>query len=116
MSKAKITELDRIFGANIRRYRHERNLTQEQLAEAAGISISHCANIEAGRNSVTLDTLKRLAGALEVTVDALLTEDGAYSSEIAAQNLAALVMQMSEESAIRAEKLIRFLREEGMLT
>ena len=115
MSKTKVTDLDVIFGTNVRRYRLERNLTQEQLSEAAGFGVSHCSNIEAGRNSVTLDTLKRIANALQVTVDALLTEEGESPNEISAQNLAKLVKSMTPESAKNAEDLIRVMLDKGML-
>ena len=115
MSKTKVTELDTIFGANVRRYRLQRKLTQEQLSEAAGFGVSHCSNIEAGRNSVTLDTLKRIAHALQVTVDALLTEEGDSPNEICAQNLAKLVRDMTPEGAKNAEDLIRVMLDKGML-
>ena len=115
MSKAKVTKLDIIFGNNVRRYRLERNMTQEQLSEAAGFGVSHCSNIEAGRNSVTLETLKRIAGALKVTADALLTEENESPTEISAQNLAKLVRGMTPEGAKNAEDLIRVMLDKGML-
>lgn len=115
MSKAIITDLDRIFGSNVRRYRLERHMTQERLAEAAGISTSHCANIESGRNSVTLETLKRLATVLDVTTEALLEEETEHPSEISAQNIAAIVKHLSPEMAMRVERILHFLIDEGIL-
>jgi transcriptional regulator with XRE-family HTH domain len=54
------------FGARLREFRESRGLSQEGLAEAAGIHRTHVSLIERNRRSVRLDTLFRLAAALEV--------------------------------------------------
>lgn len=56
----------------MRRYRHERKLTQEQLAEAADISASFLGHIERGSRVLSVDTLLRLCTALRVTPNELL--------------------------------------------
>jgi transcriptional regulator with XRE-family HTH domain len=58
----------RRLGANMRRCREERGLTQTQLADRAGIAPSTISTIENGRNSPTLFTVCALADALEVSV------------------------------------------------
>ena len=50
-----------IIGTNLQRLRTQRGLTQEQLAEKAGISTSFCANIERGNKGVSLSVLYDLA-------------------------------------------------------
>ena len=52
-------ELDR-FGANIRRERNARNLTQEKLAELADLNIRTIQKIEAGELNVLITTAIRL--------------------------------------------------------
>ena len=60
---------------NIKRYRRERGLSQEDLARAAGVTYSALTKIEAGYvQDPRVKTLQRIAIALEVTVDDLLKE------------------------------------------
>lgn len=56
--------VQRALGANVRRLRAQRELTQEQLAEAADIDVRHVQRIEAGKSNAQLDTLCVLAAAL----------------------------------------------------
>jgi len=60
----------------LKRLRKAANLTQQALATQAGLSMSAVIHMEAGRiPDPRGSTLKALAGALGVTVDALLSED-----------------------------------------
>lgn len=53
-------------------YRDWRGHTQSSLAKASGVNRVQIADIEAGRKSGSAATLKKLAGALDLTVDHLL--------------------------------------------
>ena len=46
------------LGAKIKEYRKKENITQEQLAEMADISLSHMSNVETASVSVSLPALK----------------------------------------------------------
>jgi transcriptional regulator with XRE-family HTH domain len=54
------------FGARLREFRELKGLSQEALADAAGIHRTHVSLIERNKRSVRLDTLFRLAYALEI--------------------------------------------------
>ncbi|SFU70016.1 helix-turn-helix transcriptional regulator [Alicyclobacillus macrosporangiidus] len=54
--------------------RKQLNLTQEELARKANISRAYLANIEAGRRTSTIHVAKRIADALQSTVDYLFTD------------------------------------------
>ncbi|WP_329215346.1 helix-turn-helix domain-containing protein [Streptomyces sp. NBC_01485] len=56
------------IGDRIRTERMHQNLTQERLHLAAGISRWSLQEIEAGRNNPTLETLLRIARALDVSL------------------------------------------------
>ncbi len=56
----------------IRAYRQYRGLTQQQLAQSAGVSASYLCEIEAGRKAGSLDAITRIAAALRLPIDALL--------------------------------------------
>ena len=47
------------LGAKIKEYRKKENITQEQLAEMADISLSHMSNVETASVSVSLDSYSK---------------------------------------------------------
>lgn len=61
------------FGSRLRRRRHERGLSQRQLAERAGVSRQLVAAAEAGHHLPRADAAAALARTLETTVEHLLT-------------------------------------------
>ena len=61
--------------SNLRRARAERGLTQEELADLAGINRNYVGMIERQENSPTVDMIERLATALDVDPISLLSED-----------------------------------------
>jgi DNA-binding XRE family transcriptional regulator len=56
----------------VRAWREYRNMTQEQLAAASGVSTPYVSQIESGKRAGTSATLRKLARALDVPVGALL--------------------------------------------
>ena len=56
---------NKIVGANVRRLRGERGLTQEQLAHDAEIDVTYLRGIEAGRRNPSVNVLVRLASPLD---------------------------------------------------
>ena len=59
---------DRI-GQRIAALRKLAGMSQEQLAERAGLQRTHVSRIEAGKYAVTLETIQAIAEALGMTVD-----------------------------------------------
>ncbi len=59
------------MGEQLRRLRLEKNISQKQLAESAGVSLSSVANIENGKSIslATLIPLLRALGALDLLTD-----------------------------------------------
>lgn len=55
-------------GNRIKDLRTAKKLTQQQLADLAGITKANICNIEAGKYSVGLDVLNKIATALGVTI------------------------------------------------
>ncbi len=56
----------------LRVFRDWRGLTQQRLAELSGVNRVQIADIEAGRKSGSIDTVRKLADALGVLVDDLV--------------------------------------------
>lgn len=57
------------IGRRIREIRGTLSLTQQELAERTGIQQCHIARIEAGKYSVGLDVLQRIADVFGMNVD-----------------------------------------------
>ena len=62
-----------MLSANIKKLRKEQGLSQEQLAQKAGITYSTLIKIESGLNkNPTLETLTKIAGAFKIKIDDLV--------------------------------------------
>lgn len=60
---------------NIKKFRKQRKLSQEELAQKAGITYSTLIKLESGVNkNPTVKTLQQLATALDVSLDELMQE------------------------------------------
>ena len=62
------------IGQRIRRIRKAKGYSQEQLSEMVGISVTHMSHIETGNTKLSLSVLVKVALALDVQTDDLLTE------------------------------------------
>lgn len=60
------------IGSRIRQYRWKSKLSQEELAEAIGISATHMSHIETGATKLSLTVLANISDALKVSVDLIL--------------------------------------------
>lgn len=61
-----------VLAQNIKNYRSQLALTQEELAKMADINRSYLAGIESGQRNTSLKTLEKIAIALGVTPADLL--------------------------------------------
>lgn len=59
-------EILRLFGERLRELRTERNLSQERLAELAGVDRNYIGQIERAERNVALVNIVRIAQALEI--------------------------------------------------
>ncbi|MDD5946692.1 MAG: helix-turn-helix transcriptional regulator [Oscillospiraceae bacterium] len=63
-----------LIGTRIRQYREDKSLSQEELADNAGISWRHLNYVEHGERKISVDVLIALANALDATADDLLAD------------------------------------------
>jgi transcriptional regulator with XRE-family HTH domain len=71
MSRASGTA-ESIFGEHLRELRMSAGLSQEALAEKAGLHRNYVGHIERGEKTASLDVLVRLANAFNLSVPSLL--------------------------------------------
>ncbi|ALY35849.1 TPA: helix-turn-helix transcriptional regulator [Pseudomonas aeruginosa] len=72
--KPKQCALVTVFAANVRRRRLELGLSQEELAEAAGVHRTYVGMLERGEKNVTIYNIERIAIALRVEPSELLSK------------------------------------------
>lgn len=70
------SDLYRVIGTNIKHYREQAKLTQVQLAEQAGISISYLSKIEAAgcNKSLSISVLNQIANVLSIEISEFFKE------------------------------------------
>jgi transcriptional regulator with XRE-family HTH domain len=65
-------DLKEVMAVNLRRLRHAKGMTQEELAEQAGLSARYVGGIERADVSASVTVLGRIAEALEVEATELV--------------------------------------------
>lgn len=97
--------VDTIVGANIRRIRNMRSLSQTVLGEALGITFQQVQKYEKGSNRVSASSIVAVAVALQVNISDLF--EGAYGDVNAA------LSRPSSEAMIIAAKFDRIPKEDA---
>ena len=65
----------KVFGANLRKYRTKKGLSQEQFAEICGLHRTYISDIECFQRNVSLENVQRIADALGIESYKLLQEE-----------------------------------------
>ncbi len=66
--------LKKIFGKNLRYYRHQKGYTQEELAELTDLYPSYMSDIENGRYGPSFENIELIAKILEIKPEQLFTD------------------------------------------
>ncbi len=73
-------------GANLRRYRRERGLSQEEFAIEIGVHRTYMGGIERGERNLTLKSVERIAAAIDVDPLELLRRPIAPTSRVSTRS------------------------------
>ena len=63
----KSIHLQKYIGQRIRIIRKEKNLSQQNLSEKAGVGIDYISNLETKGSNIKIDTLEKIITALNIT-------------------------------------------------
>ena len=75
------------FGKRLLELRRKRGLTQQQLCELVSVHVTQLRNYEAGRSQPTLEVIRKLALALDVTADELVFDPSERAPQVSNKEL-----------------------------
>ena len=94
-----------VFGANLKYYRKEKKLTQEQLSEKVEITVKHLSEIERGIVFASAGLIEKLSGNLDIPVFAFfLTDNSIYYENIMLDRIEKEIIQNVEYTMNRIKK------------
>jgi transcriptional regulator, XRE family protein len=65
----------KVFGTNLRKYREEKNISQEKFAEISGLHRTYISDVERFQRSISLGNVQKIADALEIETYLLFKEE-----------------------------------------
>ena len=99
-------KLAKSFGQKLRYLRKTKKLSQEKLAEKADLHPTYIGVIERGEQSATLDTIEKLAGALQLNEKELFYFTSHDEDRLKQEILA----RLSGQSAKKLQKVLDILK------
>jgi transcriptional regulator with XRE-family HTH domain len=93
-----------VFGSNLKYYRKQRHLSQEQLAEKVDITPKHLSTIETGVTFISAELLERLIKNLHVSASALFYTVEEKSTDDSVINQ---IEQIMENELLKATESIK---------
>lgn len=98
------------IGQRIRSARKDKGISQEELAERVGISVTHMSHIETGNTKLSLLVLVCISKALEVSTDALLFGLTTAEKDTVCSELSVILSSSSPGQASIYLEMIRNLK------
>lgn len=104
-----MSDIAKQLGIRIRHLRNERHMSQEELSFKAGISPAHLGQIERATKNPTIDTIAKIAAALDVSVSSLFTSD-TISAPIQSAVIGKINAQLQSMSEDEQKDILRIIR------
>lgn len=110
-----MSDIAKQLGDRIRKLRNAKHMSQEELSFKAGISPAHLGQIERATKNPTIDTIAKIATALDVAVTDLFTTDllSVQPANVTIDKINAHLSAMSEDEQKDILRIIRIFRNYG---
>ena len=99
-----------LLGQKIRQIRISQGLSQEELALRAGMNPAHLGHIERGLKSPTIDTISKIADALNVELSLLFDFEQNTTHSAPNTKIIAAVSDLTERQQNDVLKLIKLIK------
>ena len=83
-------------------------LTQEYLATAADVNVSHISNIENCHSKVSLNTLVYICKAMNTTLDYVVSEEYSSDNESLDQQI---ILELKKCDTVLKEKILKIIKD-----
>jgi transcriptional regulator with XRE-family HTH domain len=70
-----VSDARRVFASRLRQIRQAKGLSQEDLANIAGLHRTYVGSVERGERNISIDNIEVLAKALEIDIIELLNKE-----------------------------------------
>ena len=105
-------DVKQCFGASVKYWRHQLGISQEALAERADMHRTYICDVERGSRNVSLETIERLARALEISPFTLFLNFRRLSSDKQAPHPAPMgelldILFVADDAALTMQSLKR---------
>ncbi len=70
-----VSDARKVFASRLRQIRQAKCLSQEELADRAGLHRTYVGSVERGERNISIDNIERLANALEIDIIELLKQE-----------------------------------------
>jgi len=90
-------------GIRITELRRKRGYTREKLSELADVSVQFLADIEKGRKSMTIATLRKISSALLVSTDYIVNGTPVQDKN---SDIISILDSLSDKNKKQAEKIL----------
>ena len=94
-----------VFGKNLKHYRKERKLSQEQLSENVGITVKHLSEIERGIVFASANLMEKLSKYLDIPIFTFfLSDNSIYYDNIMLNRIEKTIIQNIEQTMDKIKK------------
>jgi transcriptional regulator with XRE-family HTH domain len=106
-----LSKIAELVGEKIRFLRQQRGLSQEKLALKADLNSSFLGLVERGQKSPTIDSLEKIATALDVTLEELFSFD--YNRSVKADHtfMEKISFQLHGRTEMEQEAVYQFIKQ-----
>lgn len=106
-----VSRIARLVGERIRDCRKGLGLSQEQLAFKAGLNTSYMGQVERGEKSPTIDSLEKIATALDVTLEDLFSFHYNRSSKMDTTLINKIAILLHGRTEMEQEAVYNFIKQ-----
>ena len=110
MVRKVMSDIAKILGKRIRNHRTAKGLSQEKLAELSGCHPTYIGQIERGEKNATVESIEKIATALNVSLSNLFEKLGAADGAVQSIPLECYELMLSKSKA-EQEQILRILIE-----
>lgn len=101
-----MSDIAKTIGQRIRNYRTQKGLSQDKLAELAGVHPTYIGQLERGEKNATLESIERITSALKISLSDLFEKideqsDGARNIPLECYEFVASKNKKEQEQIIK---------------